>query len=62
MPCKSVKNPVMHVPLRLKDGILQRTVKPVLLADTFVSLGSCRARSVHEEEDVPGPDDLYIAG
>uniref|UniRef100_A0A8L0DMS3 ribonuclease H n=1 Tax=Oncorhynchus mykiss TaxID=8022 RepID=A0A8L0DMS3_ONCMY len=36
--------------------------KPVLLADTVVSLGSCRARSVHEEEDVPGPDDCILQG
>lgn len=35
--------------------------KPVILADTITSLGSCHARSVHEE-DVPGPDDCILQG
>ena len=41
-----------------KDG------QPVLLASTLTSLGSsfCHARSVHGEEDVPGPDDCVLQG
>uniref|UniRef100_A0A674E7Q6 Gypsy retrotransposon integrase-like protein 1 n=1 Tax=Salmo trutta TaxID=8032 RepID=A0A674E7Q6_SALTR len=36
--------------------------KPVLLADTVTSFGSSHARSVHDEEDVPGPDDCVLQG
>ena len=37
-------------------------VKSVILADTVISLGSCHARFMHEEEDVPGPEDCILQG
>lgn len=36
--------------------------KTVRLADTVTSLGSCNTRSVHEDENVPGPDDCILQG
>lgn len=56
MPCKSVKPSEAEQWESTEDG------KPVLLADTVISLGSCHARSVHGEEDVPGSDDCILQG
>lgn len=52
----------------LQEDVLMRKwestedVKPVRLADTVTSLGSFNARSVHEDENVPGPDDCILQG
>ena len=60
MPWKFVKT-LLCTFLRLNSGSLQRTVLPIILADTVISLGPCHARSVNEE-DVLGPDDCILQG
>uniref|UniRef100_A0A674APU8 SCAN box domain-containing protein n=1 Tax=Salmo trutta TaxID=8032 RepID=A0A674APU8_SALTR len=58
---------VAHGYFPQEDVLMRKLVsigdgKPVRLADNVASLGSVNTRSVHEEKNVPSPDDCILQG